>query len=199
MDYFTDEKGFLKNKLHISDPVAFHAAETEIVYARMIELDLNFYNLTCHYDFECLKMIHKKLFSDIYAFAGKVRTVWLAKDDSVFCMPEFIEENQRRIFAELARRDYLKNLSEADFVQAYVDLAEELNVLHPFREGNGRATRFFLKKLSEHAGWSINYAAMSTDDIILADREAFFGRSTRLTDLIKKNIYPLCTVFPDSK
>jgi cell filamentation protein len=185
-DYFTDDNIIQYNKLGIEDADQLKKAEEEIVAARMVEIIEN--PVRGNFDFTMLKAIHKKLFSDLYDFAGKVRTVRIAKDSSVFCYPEFIQENQSRIFEELKRNRNLQGLSLDDFVKKFAALTGELNALHPFREGNGRAIRIFLKQLAEHAGWYIAYEDMEPEELLNADIKAFNGELDPLIDLIHENI-----------
>ncbi len=82
-EYFVDGEAVLPNKLGIEKSEELKIAEEEIVAARMAELSKN--PILGDFSFNTLKAIHLKLFSDIYAFAGKIRTVRIAKGNSVFC------------------------------------------------------------------------------------------------------------------
>lgn len=185
-DYFVDDDSLLLNKLEIKDPIGLNKAEEEIVAARMAELAKN--PIAGNLDFSILQAIHDKLFSDIYDFAGKIRTVRIAKGNSVFCYPEFIDEYQKKIFSSLQNQNYLKNLGKDEFVKQFAMLTGELNALHPFREGNGRAMRIFLKQLAENAGWYIAYEDMDGDELLDADIKSFEGDSVPLMKLIEKHI-----------
>lgn len=185
-DYFVDGEIILPNKLGVYDAEDLKKAEEEIVTARMAELT----NKPIHdeIDFDMLQNIHKKLFSDIYDFAGKIRTVRIAKGDSVFCYPEFIDAQRQKIFALLKDRNYLKGLEVEAFVRQFAVLTGELIALHPFREGNGRAIRFFLKLLAEQAGWYIAYEDIDASELLDADIKSFNGDPVPLMRLIRKNI-----------
>lgn len=181
-DYFVDDDILLSNKLGIEDADELMKAEEEIVAARMAELIEN--PGSSNFNFERLQEIHKKLFSDIYDFAGKIRNVRIAKGNSVFCYPEYIDEYQIKIFSKLDNQNDLKNLPKNEFVKQFSSLTEELNALHPFREGNGRAIRLFLRQLAENAGWYIAYEDMEQEKLLDADVKAFNGDLDPLTDLI---------------
>lgn len=185
-DYFVDGEIILPNKLGVYDAEDLKKAEEEIVTARMAELT----NKPIHdeIDFDMLQNIHKKLFSDIYDFAGKIRTVRIAKGDSVFCYPEFIDAQRQKIFALLKDQNYLKGLEVEAFVRQFAVLTGELIALHPFREGNGRAIRFFLKLLAEQAGWYIAYEDIDASELLDADIKSFNGDPVPLMRLIRKNI-----------
>ena len=185
-DYFTDDL-ILCNKLGLKDEQVLKNAEEEIVAARMVEVIENPVNGS--YDFDMLKKIHRKLFSDIYEFAGEVRTVRIAKDNSVFCYPEFIEEYQNNIFEKLKQQNYLTALSKETFIQRFSELSGELNALHPFREGNGRTIRIFLKHLAEHAGWYVAYEDMQAEELLNANIKSFEGDLAPLMKLLAKHVF----------
>ncbi|HML37248.1 MAG TPA: Fic family protein [Bacillota bacterium] len=185
-DYFVDGEAFIANKLGIEDAGELKKAEEEIVAARMTELMEH--PIHGSFDFNMLLEIHRKLFSDIYDFAGQIRRVRIAKDSSVFCYPEFIEENQKRIFDRLRDMDYLKNLDKSGFVREFAWLSGELNALHPFREGNGRSIRLFLKLLAELAGWYVAYEDMDARELMEADIQSFNGDSAPLARLMEKHV-----------
>lgn len=185
-DYFVEGEILLSNKLGIEDAAELKRAEEEIVAARMTEIIEQ--PIRGSFDFNMLQAIHAKLFSDVYDFAGKVRSVRIAKDDSVFCYPEFIEENQKQIFGGLSDRNYLKGLDRDEFIKQFALLSGELNALHPFREGNGRAIRLFLKQLAENAGWYVAYEDMEAGELLHADVKSFHGDIDPLIGLIEKHI-----------
>ena len=98
--------------------------------------------------FETLKTIHKYLFEDIYEFAGKIRTVNLAKGNFRFAPLMYLE-------AALTNIDKMPQSTFDEIVEKYV----EMNIAHPFREGNGRSTRIWLdcilkKELQQVVDWS---------------------------------------------
>jgi cell filamentation protein len=185
-DYFVDGESLLSNKLGIEDTDELKRAEEEIVAVRMAELIGS--PVRGSFDFKMLRAIHEKLFSDLYDFAGKVRTVRIAKDGSVFCYPEFIEDSQKIIFDRLEKQNNLKGLPKEEFVRQYAALAGELNALHPFREGNGRAIRLFLRQLAENAEWYVAYEDMEAEELLNADICSFHGELVPLTELLSRHI-----------
>ncbi len=86
--------------------------------------------------FKGLAAIHQYLFQDIYDFAGKIRDVNLAKDDFAFAPRMFLDQSL----------EYLDKLPQANFAEI-VDKYAEMNIAHPFREGNGRSMRLWLDNL----------------------------------------------------
>lgn len=91
---------------------------------------------------------HKYIFHDIFTWAGKIRTVDISKGN-LFCKSEFIIENAESLFRQLEEEKYLMDVKiELDIVQHLAYYLSEINVIHPFREGNGRAQRIFIEVLA---------------------------------------------------
>ena len=183
-DYFTDD--ILENKFGITDVAMLHKIEERIVADQTSALlsrgcsgvpDLGFF-----------KSVHACLFEQIYDFAGKFRTVDIAKHDSMvpFCYARFIDSESARIFTQLEGRHYLVGMERQGFIEQMAGLAGELNALHPFREGNGRTIRLYLILLADRAGYLIDYSRVSARGIIRADKEAFEGDISRLVELYDK-------------
>jgi cell filamentation protein len=178
-DYFVDGNDVLENKLGITDPDELRAAEQEIVTNKTADILSESSQV---FDLAYLLHVHQVLFSDIYDFAGKLRMVDIAKPNAKapFAYVRFLESESKRIFDELKGKQYLTGLNRQNFVGAITNLAAELNALHPFREGNGRAIRLFLIMLADHAGYLLDYSLVSADELIGADKLAFEGDIERL-------------------
>lgn len=172
-DYFTEHDEILENLLGITDPEHLKKVESDIVSIRMFDIAKQ--PIDGKFDFAHLKAIHKYLFGDIYPFAGKVRTVNIAKSGSAFCYAENIEPMQVEIFGRLKKENYLKGLDKTTFIEKLADFAGDLNALHPFREGNGRVNRIFLTQLADNAGYSLTYGNATDKEILQADISAFHG------------------------
>ena len=156
--------GVLYNKLGLSTAAGLEAAEREITHAALILLHES--PISASYDLPHLREIHKRIFGDIYEWAGQIRTVAMAKG-AMFCLPQYIDSSAAIIFRELHGEDCLRGLSRDAFVGrlAYY-LGEvntlylgEVNTLHPFREGNGRAQRAFFAQLARGTGVHARLAA----------------------------------------
>ncbi len=184
--YFVETGDILANKLGISDAKELEKAEYTITDNKIAEALIDVHP-KC-FDFNCLLDLHRRLFEDIYDFAGKVRTVNISKPDSPvpFCYVDFIPTEADRIFGELAKDNYLVGLDHANFVEKLVYYASEINALHPFREGNGRTTRLFLDLLCNNAGYFIDFSMASRRAILHADTEAFAGNLEPLRDLYRQ-------------
>ena len=174
-EYFTSFDDVLENKLGISDPKELKQLEEKIVPLRTAEIFSSF--SSAPFSFQTLKKIHRVMFSDLYPMAGKIRSVDMIKGENQvpFCFTQNIDSEQRRIFTQLKKEHYLSGFGREEFVQKIAWLAGELNALHPFRDGNGRAIRAFLVLLAQRAGYELDYSRVSKDELIEADVMGFMG------------------------
>ena len=189
--YFVETDELLHNKLGITDPAQLASTEYDITARKTSEVIATLHPTV--FDFALLLDLHRRLFEDIYDFAGKVRTVNISKPDSPvpFCYCDFIPSESDRIFGELKRDNYLVHLDHDNFVDKLTYYASELNALHPFREGNGRTTRLYLDLLCNHAGYIIDFAFASRRAILYADTQAFAGNLEPLHDLYRQIVIKL--------
>jgi len=144
--------GVLYNKLGLGTAAGLEAAEREITHAALILLDES--PVSPSYDLPHLREIHKRIFGDIYEWAGQIRTVVIAKG-AMFCLPQYIDSSAAVIFGELHDEDCLHGLRRDALVGRLAHYLGEVNALHPFREGNGRAQRAFFGQLARDAGFTL--------------------------------------------
>ena len=144
--------GVLHNKLGLGTAAGLEAAEREITHAALILLDES--PVSPSYDLPHLQEIHKRIFGDIYEWAGQIRTVAIAKG-AMFCLPQYIDSSAAVIFGELHDEDCLRGLRRDAFVGRLAHYLGEVNALHPFREGNGRTQRAFFGQLARDAGFTL--------------------------------------------
>jgi len=130
------------------------------------------------------RAIHRHLFQDVYAWAGKIRTVRISKDGSTFCYPEHIDREMKRLFAGLRKRKYLRGLEPEPFAKEMAHLLAELNAIHPFREGNGRTQLSFLKILADRAGRPLSLPHSVHSAILDATVKSFGGDEEPLARLL---------------
>ena len=139
----------LENKLNITDQVELNKAEEKISKIKAKKLfDSGKIEKIKVGTFVGLKQIHKYLFEDIYDFSGKLRTVNIAKGNFRFAPVMYLAQSLKQI-------DKMPQSNFDEIVEKYV----EMNVAHPFREGNGRATRIWLdlifkKELKKVVDWN---------------------------------------------
>jgi cell filamentation protein len=138
--YADPATGVLRNKLGLVEPGELDAAERDITQAALVFLRDS--PVAPTYDLRHLCAIHHRIFGDIYDWAGQLRTVAIAKG-SWFCLPQFIESSAADVFRALHREGCLHGLPRDAFTERLTYYLGEVNAIHPFREGNGRAQRAF--------------------------------------------------------
>ncbi len=166
-DPYTDpHTGVLFNKLGVTDSAQLELTEFQIVALRDSELTQSPY--LGSFDLDHLRSIHKYLFSDIYDWAGSIRTVTISKPNAVFCRAQYILDAAPNIFALISDRDHMRNLDREAAAAALAEFLGELNALHPFRDGNGRTQRAFLRQLAATAGWRLDWTGLNRSENIEA-------------------------------
>ena len=152
-DPYTDSvTGVLLNKLGLGTAAELDAAEREITHAALILLGES--PVHPGYDLPHVCAIHRRIFGDIYDWAGQIRTVGIAKA-SLFCLPQHIETSAAEIFRALHSENCLRDLDRQTFVARLAYYLGEVNAVHPFREGNGRTQRAFFEQLARDAGYTL--------------------------------------------
>ncbi|MCD8328128.1 MAG: Fic family protein [Ruminococcus sp.] len=149
----------LENKLNITSSAELALEEEKISKKKAVQLfeDKLLDSLEAG-TFSSLQAIHKYLFEDIYDFAGKVRTVNLAKGSFRFAPLMYLETSLQNI-------DKMPQSTFDEIVEKYV----EMNVAHPFREGNGRSMRIWLDHiLKTELGRVVDWSRIDKEDYLLA-------------------------------
>lgn len=126
------------------------------------------------------RAIHHHLFQDVYAWAGRFRTVRLSKGASAFCYPENIELEMSELFRTFKYERYLQGLSREDFAVEAALFLSTLNAIHPFREGNGRTQTTFLTLVADRAGHPLNLDRLEPEGFLAAMVASFGGNERRL-------------------
>lgn len=170
----------LVNKLHIHDEAALQEAEALATYVNASKLEQC--PLEGVFDFAHYKAVHQFLFSDLYDWAGQIRTVNLSKKGTDFCPVGEIEPQTKLIFDRLKEQNYFKGLPHDAFVEELTDFYCTTNYLHPFREGNGRTQRAFLTQLIRSVGHDLNWSEVDGDLLMIATIQAAQG----VTDLLRQ-------------
>ena len=176
----------LINKFGIKDEKKLSQMETLITTAKCKELEVN--PIDGNFGFEHYKAIHKFIFEDLYDWAGKIRTVSISKKGTVFTSPESIESLADRIFSGLQKENCYIGYDNDRYIESIVDFYCRTNMLHPFREGNGRTQRVFLTQLIRHSGHDINFSTIDTDELMIATIQSANGIVDYLRNLFKESI-----------
>lgn len=154
-DYtYTDPKsGLLRNLQDISDSDILLFVESAAVTKRLQELYENPIKVK---GVGSLFAIHKLLFQDIYAWAGKKRKVEISKDGKQFFPTTHFDNAFRYIDSLIADYKAIPKNSKKHLAQKLAEILDNVNYLHPFREGNGRTQREFLRLLALEKGLTLN-------------------------------------------
>lgn len=173
----------LKNKFNIHDNKLLEKIERKIVLAKLYELRQN--KQIGKFDIRHLISIHKYLFEDIYPFAGLLRTENIAKGNFSFAEWEYIESELNKLLNNLENENYLKDLEKETFIKKLSYYMAELNVLHPFREGNGRTIREFIRQLAFINGYVLDMQNIEPKDMLQACIRSVIDTSD-LEDILQK-------------
>ena len=149
----------LKNKLSITDSAELARQEEKLSKKKAVELfESGFLDKLEPGTFESLCEIHRYLFQDVYDFAGKIRDVNIAKGNFRFAPVMYLE-------AALENVEKMPQATFDEIIEKYV----EMNVAHPFREGNGRSTRIWLDLiLKKELRMVIDWSQVDKDDYLMA-------------------------------
>ena len=143
------------------------------------------------FTFDHLKAIHFHLFGDVFPSAGQIRRRSSSKHTE-FCEPEYIEAQAARLFDELLRASYLRNVDDADdFINELAYYMGEMEALHPFVDGNGRASRLFFNSIALAAGYEIGWGSADPDNFLEANVAALDGDYQALIDVLEEIVIPL--------
>lgn len=160
----------LINKLNIRNDNELLKAEIKITAAKILELQKN--PIKGNYNFSHLKAIHKYIFQDIYEWAGKQRTVDIGKGN-LFCRPAYIQSYADSVFGKYFPQCYAAKGNFNDFIKVFSDNYGDLNALHPFREGNGRAQREFARIVCLKCGYDFNLSHTTHQEMLDASILSF--------------------------
>lgn len=184
--YCYPHSNVLKNKFGITNPDDLRDAERELTSLRLAAAKLN--PIKGKFDFDHLRRIHRAIFSDVYTWAGKIRSVDIAKGNQ-FCLCGNIEQYAHSIFDELNRENYLIDSDKTPVRLAYY--LSEINVLHPFREGNGRTQRLFIEYLANVAGYDVDFSDVSSHEMIVASADSFACEYDKINAMFERITTPI--------
>lgn len=179
----------LINKFGITNEKQLEKIEADITFAKASELEEN--PIKGNFDLEHYKAIHNFLFEDIYDWAGKLRTVNISKKGTVFADIYELETLFIKCFNRIKSNNYFQNLSFENFINNMVDLYCTLNILHPFREGNGRTERIFITQLLRLNGYDINFSEIDSDYLMISTIQAAHGITDNLIKIFSRYIYKI--------
>jgi cell filamentation protein len=160
--YLDPHTGILTNLIGARTAAELAAAEADLVAVRTLQLFRHPPGPTR--DLAELQAIHRHLFQDIYPWAGQLRTVDLRKtvpSAQPFLPVSMITRSAGFVFDQLRQDRYLQHLDRDRFIERLAYHYDQVNYLHPFREGNGRTQRFFFDSVATAAGWWLDWTQVT--------------------------------------
>lgn len=186
-DPYIDQKtGILRNLLGATSQLQLDDAEARTVSVEAVLLTTEDQYSPEDFTLGLFMSVHKQLFGSIYDWAGELRTVDVSKGSTSFARAAFLETNLRELFVRLQNDEYCMTTDFDEFVNKLTYYYGELIILHPFREGNGRAIRTFLTMLAESIGWHIAWDEMSPQENIQASIAVYSGDDKPLRTMLSR-------------
>ena len=170
----------LENKLKITDSAELARQEEKISKKKALELfEKGILDSLQPGTFKALSEIHKYLFDDIYLFAGEIRNVNIAKGNFRFAPVMYLKQALEHI-------EKMPQSTYEEIIEKYV----EMNIAHPFREGNGRSTRIWLDLiLKKELGRVVDWSKVDKDDYLLAMERSPI-KNVEIHELLKQALTP---------
>ena len=162
----------LKNLAGIEDHDQLQQFEAVSTADRISELRVK--PISGAFDISHLRRIHRHIFQDLYSWAGEFRTIDIRKEREFwFCRHEFIEQSLSDLFDKLAGENKLAARTPKEFGSKAGYYMSELNAIHPFREGNGRSQREFIRELGLNAGLEVDWRRVTREEMYAASVASF--------------------------
>jgi cell filamentation protein len=157
-----------RNFFGIMDYEQLQQVETVFALKRAVELEKK--GIPGKFGSDHLRAIHQYLFQDVFPWAGELRVVNIAKGNAMFGPALHVATALDDAMAKLKREGFLAGLAPAEFARRAGFYLGEINAIHPFREGNGRAQREFIRQLAIHAdhplSWAVAGAGFTQQQVI---------------------------------
>lgn len=189
MAYDTDEDpyidqatGVFRNVLGFTNEADLEQAEANMTSAMLAAMVEN--PVVGNFDLTHLVAIHHRLFDALYPWAGELRTVEMVKGSTRFANAEYLEQAAKELFGQLQAQNRLLGLPDTQYIEELAHYYSEVNVLHPFREGNGRTQRAFFSMLASESGREISWEKIDPNENIAALVAAYSGDEQLLRSLL---------------
>lgn len=174
----------LKNRFNLQDEQDLNEVEHYLTNKAAQQLEFH----EPPYNLNTLKQIHYQLFTDVYSWAGEIRTVNISKGDTQFCITSRIEPEANKEFQRIATSNWFEGYTRDLLVSAIAQAYGTINVIHPFREGNGRSQRILFEWIIINAGYGIDWWKVDRNTWILANISSFHGDDIRLIQVFDRCI-----------
>lgn len=177
----------LRNKADLQDAELLAAHESRMVLKRMLQLYAE--PLPGTLDATHLAAIHHALFQDVYSWAGRFRTGDMSIGERMFCRAEILLPSLTCLLLQLTEEHCLAGMKAELFAERAAFYLGELNTIHPFRDGNGRTQREFIRVLGLWVGQKVRWAPISQFEMVHASKLSFAtGRPNALVYVMRKAI-----------
>ena len=186
--YCYENSNVLRNKLGITDSDALRVAEREIAAVRILEAERS--PIRGKLGFKHLCDIHRYIFGDIFEWAGKLRIVNFSKGNP-FCNADVLDIYGTEMFGKLKAERYLLDTPKERIAERLAYYLSEINMMHPFREGNGRTQRMFIEYLALVAGYRMDFTNVTAGEMIEASVRAFDRDETLIRGIFERITAPI--------
>ncbi len=177
-----------RNLFGLTDYAELQTIETMLCLKRQQQLEKR--PTKGKFDSAHLRAIHKYLFQDVFPWAGDFRVVNISKGNSPFGPAMHLAAALEDAFAKLHREDLLTGLTPPVFAQRAAFYLGEINAIHPFREGNGRTQREFIRQLALHTGHPLSWADFTQQRMVDASILSHLkGDSSALAAILEEALY----------
>ncbi|WP_026826969.1 Fic/DOC family protein [Exiguobacterium artemiae] len=183
------QDGVLKNKFGEKDPRKLEILEKRSTIRGWIKLQNELIatpNLKL--DVSLIKKIHKNLFEDVYDWAGEYRTVNIVKGKTMFANALYVPAALEDLVTKLNRDITSKSITSNNIGEKLAYYYGELNMIHPFREGNGRTQRIFIEKVADKLGYSLQLEKVDSKKLLEVTIESVNGTGRPLKKVFEEVI-----------
>ena len=176
----------LRNLRDIRDPARLSKFEMDMTTARVGELLRN--PLGGKFEARHLQAIHGHIFQDVYAWAGQFRTVNMSRSGQFpFALSHQVPQSLDRLTGELHKERHLAGLERPKFANRAAQYLGELNAIHPFRDGNGRTQREFIRELAGWNRFALDWSSVPREQMTEASKLSFqLGDNSGLEDILRR-------------
>jgi len=184
-----DKELLATNLLGATTLEELHQKEKIVTNAKMIALQNM--PIVGRLDYDHLKKIHAFLFEDVYSWAGKDRyeigvTAAFGKGTTLFTAYDKLPTVSKALFGALEEENFFKDQSRETFAKSAAVFMNGLNIMHPFREGNGRVQRLFMEYLAKEAGHELSFRSVTEQEMLKASINGAKGNIYYMQQLFRK-------------
>ncbi len=186
-----DKELIASNLLGATNLQELHQKEKVLTHTKMLMLKDK--PIKGSLDYKHLKDIHRFLFSEVFTWAGQDRydahiTAQFGKGSTLFTPYEKLPLVSKILFDTLKNENYFKGQNKEDFIESAAIFMNGLNILHPFREGNGRVQRIYMEYLANNAGYLLNFQGVTAEEMVTASIMGANGDTSLLEKIFSKAI-----------